>query len=311
MTETSQEIRVLVVDDSPVSRKLLEHTLAAAPYTLSFAKDGADALRLFAERPPDLVIADWELPDISGPELCRIVRSTFATAYTYLVLLTSNSDKKSIAEGLAAGADDYLTKPFDNDELRARVGVGRRVIEMHREIEAKTKALALDARSDPLTGLPNRRAVEEWAVRQISGAVRHGYPIWVVLCDLDSYKPATDLFGHGAGDSMLQAFGEILKKHTRVSDMCGHMGGDQFILVISHVTRENMNLVIHRLREKIANHDFSFHDVALPLFANFGLAGSEGGERLELRTMLQQADAALLEAKRSAQTPLSEATAKR
>ena len=182
---------------------------------------------------------------------------------------------------------------------------------MHREIEAKTKALALDARTDPLTRLPNRRAVEEWSVKQISGAVRHGYPIWVVLCDLDSYKPATDLFGHGAGDAMLQAFGEILKKNTRVSDMCGHMGGDQFILVISHVTRENMNLVVNRLREKIVNCDFSFHDVALPLFANFGLAGSEGGERLELRTMLQQADAALLEAKRSTQAPLSEATVKR
>ncbi len=307
----NQDIRVLVVDDSPVSRKLLEHTLAEAPYTLGFAKDGADALRLFTERLPDLVIADWELPDISGPELCRIVRSKFAAAYTYLVLLTSNSDKKSIAEGLAAGADDYLTKPFDADELRARVGVGRRVIEMHREIEAKTKALALDARTDPLTGLPNRRAVEEWSVKQISGAVRHGYPIWVVLADLDSYKPATDLFGHAAGDAMLQAFGEILKKNTRVSDMCGHMGGDQFIFVISHVSRENMNLVINRLRDKIANHDFSFHDVALPLFANFGLAGSEGGERLELRTMLQQADAALLEAKRAAQTPLGEATVKR
>ncbi len=104
MTETSQEIRVLVVDDSPVSRKLLERSLAEAPYTLSFAKDGADALRLFAERPPDLVIADWELPDISGPELCRIVRDKFAAAYTFLVLFTSNSDKKSIAEGLAAGA---------------------------------------------------------------------------------------------------------------------------------------------------------------------------------------------------------------
>ena len=122
---------------------------------------------------------------------------------------------------------------------------------------------SLDARTDPLTGLPNRRAVEEWSVKQISGAVRHGYPIWVVLADLDSYKPATDLFGHGAGDSMLQAFGEILKKNTRVSDMCGHLGGDQFIFVISHVSRENMNLVISRLRDKIANHDFSFHDVAL------------------------------------------------
>ena len=311
MTETSQEIRVLVVDDSPISRKLLEHTLAEARYTLSFAKDGADALRLFAERPPDLVIADWELPDIPGPELCRIVRTKFDGAYTYLMLLTSNSDKKSIAEGLAAGADDYLTKPFDAGELRARIGVGRRVIEMHREIEAKTKALSLDARTDPLTGLANRRAVEEWSVKQISGAVRHGYPIWVVLADLDSYKPATDLFGHAAGDAMLQAFGEIIKKNTRVSDMCGHMGGDQFIFVISHVSRENMNLVLNRLRDKIANYDFSFHDVALPLFANFGLAGSEGGERLELRIMLQQADGALLEAKRAAQTPLSEMTAKK
>ena len=311
MTETSQEIRVLVVDDSPISRKLLEHTLAEARYTLSFAKDGADALRLFAERPPDLVIADWELPDIPGPELCRIVRTKFDGAYTYLMLLTSNSDKKSIAEGLAAGADDYLTKPFDAGELRARIGVGQRVIEMHREIEAKTKALSLDARTDPLTGLANRRAVEEWSVKQISGAVRHGYPIWVVLADLDSYKPATDLFGHAAGDAMLQAFGEIIKKNTRVSDMCGHMGGDQFIFVISHVSRENMNLVLNRLRDKIANHDFSFHDVALPLFANFGLAGSEGGERLELRTMLQQADGALLEAKRAAQTPLSEMTVKK
>jgi len=311
MAETSQEIRVLVVDDSPISRKLLEHTLAEAPYTLNFAKDGADALRLFAERPPDLVIADWELPDIPGPELCRIVRTKFDGAYTYLMLLTSNSDKKSIAEGLAAGADDYLTKPFDAGELRARIGVGRRVIEMHREIEAKTKALSLDARTDPLTGLANRRAVEEWSVKQISGAVRHGYPIWVVLADLDSYKPATDLFGHAAGDAMLQAFGEIIKKNTRVSDMCGHMGGDQFIFVISHVSRENMNLVLNRLRDKIANYDFFFHDVALPLFANFGLAGSEGGERLELRTMLQQADGALLEAKRAAQTPLSEMTVKK
>src|SRR5215469_2608259 len=271
-----QDVRVLVVDDSPVSRKLLEQTLTEAPYALSFAKDGSDALRFFAERPPDLVIADWELADISGPELCRTVRSKFAEAYSYLVLLTSNSDKKSIAEGLAAGADDYLTKPFDAGELRARMGVGRRVIEMQREIEAKTKALALDARTDPLTKLPNRRAVEEWAVKQISGSTRHGYPIWLVLADLDSYKPATELFGRAAGDAMLQAFAEIIKNNTRISDMCGHLGGDQFTFVISHVNRENMNLVLNRLREKITNYDFSFHDVAVPLFVNFGMAGSEG-----------------------------------
>jgi diguanylate cyclase (GGDEF)-like protein len=101
---------------------------------------------------------------------------------------------------------------------------------------------------------------------------------------------------------MLQAFGEVIKKNTRVSDMCGHMGGDQFTFMISHVTRPNMDLVINRLREKIAGHEFAFHGVSLPLFANFGMVGSEGGEKLELRTLLQQADATLLEAKRATQT---------
>lgn len=294
----TQGIRVLVVDDSPVSRKLLEHALAEAPYTLVFAKDGSDALRRWDEGAPDLVIADWVLPDISGPELCRIVRTKFASSYTYLMLLTSNSDKGSIAEGLAAGADDYLTKPFDGEELRARAGVGRRVIEMHREIEAKTKALARESRTDPLTGLPNRRAVEEWTVKQVAGASRHGYPIWVVLADLDSHKPATDLFGHAAGDCMLQEFGKILSQNTRVSDMCGHLGGDQFIFVVTHVSTQNIQLVVNRLREKLAQHEFTFHGATLPLFANFGVAGSEGGERPEMSTLLQEADAALLQAKR-------------
>jgi diguanylate cyclase (GGDEF)-like protein len=227
------------------------------------------------------------------------------------MLLTSNSDKKSIAEGLAAGADDYLTKPFDAEELRARVGVGRRVIEMHREIEAKTKALAQEARTDPLTRLPNRRAVEEWGVKQVSGAARHGYSIWVVLADLDSHKPAADLFGHAAGDCMLQEFGEILRKNTRVSDICGHLGGDQFIFIVTHVSTPNIHLVVNRLREKLANHDFTFHGAALPLFASFGVAGSEGGERLELSTLLQKADAALLEARNSAQSPVDKASVSR
>lgn len=296
-----QSIRVLVVDDSPVSRKLLEHTLAETSYEIVFAKEGADALRVFAERPPDLVIADWELPDISGPELCRVARSKFSDAYIYIMLLTSNSDKKSISEGLAAGADDYLTKPFDADELRARLGVGRRVIEMQRQIEAKTRELARESRTDPLTGLANRRAVEEWATKQVAGAARHGYPIWVILVDLESYKPVRDAFGRGAGDSMLSACAEIIKKHTRASDMCGHLGGDQFILVVSHVERKNTPIVVDRLREKLAGCKFSFNGSSAPLVASFGVAGSEGHEQLGLSDLLTRADAALVEAKHVSQ----------
>lgn len=303
MKHHEQSIRVLVVDDSPVSRKLLEHTLEETSYEVVFAKEGTDALRVFAERPPDLVIADWELPDISGPEMCRVVRSKFADAYTYIMLLTSNSDKKSIAEGLAAGADDYLTKPFDADELRARLGVGRRVIEMQRQIEAKNKELGREARTDPLTGLANRRAVEEWAAKQVAGSARHGYSIWLILMDLESYKPVRDGFGHAAGDSMLQACAEITKKHTRMSDMCGHLGGDQFILVISHVEKGNVPIVVDRLREKLAACKFSFNGSSAPLVASFGVAGSEGHEQLSLSDLIARADAALVEAKQVSPKP--------
>jgi two-component system, cell cycle response regulator len=310
MDQLAQEIRVLVVDDSPISRKLLEYTLTESPYKLVYAKDGREALESITKRVPDLVITDWELPDITGPELCRKIRSEFAVAYTYLLLLTSNSDKKSLATGLSAGANDYLTKPFDREELVARVGVGRRTIEMHREIEAKTRRLAIEARTDPLTGLPNRRAVEEWASKQVAAATRHGYPIWVVLADLDSHKPVTDVFGRAAGDAMLQAFAEILKKHTRVSDMCGHLGGDQFILVVSHVEKDNIHIVVDRLREKLAARAFEFEGAAAPLIASFGIAVSDEQETLELPALLRKADVALLKTKRPVKAPAPVSAAK-
>ena len=299
MNVSSNPMRILAVDDSPISRKLIEYALAENPYEVLFAKDGREALEIFAQHAPDLVITDWHMDDCSGPELCRKIRGQFQEAYTYLVLLTSNTDKQSVAEGLAAGADDYLTKPFDRDELRARVGVGRRVIEMHRTIEANNKQLLLEARTDPLTGLPNRRAVDEWATKQIAGAARHGYPVWVALADLDLHKQFNDSFGHAAGDAMLRAFAEILKRTTRVSDMCGHIGGDQFVLVVTHVTKEGINTLVSRLRECSAAKSFSFNGATAPLKASFGVAGSEGDKSMQLTALLRQADAALLEAKSS------------
>jgi len=152
MNDAVQKLQVLVVDDSPVSRKLLEHALSAEPYALLFAKNGEEALRLFSENKPALVITDWMLPDLSGPELCERIRTDGRSSYTYIILLTSMTEKDSVVEGLAAGADDYLTKPFDSSELRARIGVGRRIIDLHREIDAKNKLLMEMANTDPLTG---------------------------------------------------------------------------------------------------------------------------------------------------------------
>ena len=116
-----------------------------------------------------------------------------------------NTEKGNLVKGLEAGADDYLTKPFDPTEMLARMGVGRRIVELNRELAARSKKMEEAARTDPLTGLANRRAIEEWAVRQLRGSMRHGFPLWIVVGDIDSFKTINDSFGHDAGDLVLQA----------------------------------------------------------------------------------------------------------
>jgi len=215
MKASASKYEVLVVDDSPVYRKLVEQVLCAEPYSLLFAQNGEEALRLFEEHAPCIVITDWMMPDISGPELCRRIRADKTQPYTYVILMTSNTEKGNVVKGLQAGADDYLTKPFDPGEMLARIGVGRRIVDLNRELAAKNEKLEQAARTDPLTGLPNRRAIEDWASKQLRGAARHGYSLWVVIGDIDNFKRINDTFGHDAGDAVLKTFAEGLRKNTR------------------------------------------------------------------------------------------------
>ena len=137
--DTPPQFKVLVADDSPLYRKLVEQALSHERYSVLFANDGRRAVDLFSEHHPPLVITDWMMPDISGIELCERVRRDFPTFYTYIIILTAMTDIDKIVSGLAAGADDYLTKPFHAEELLARVGVGRRVVDLHRQIEAQNR----------------------------------------------------------------------------------------------------------------------------------------------------------------------------
>src|SRR5450755_907489 len=184
MAVSTQEFKILVADDSRLYRKLIGEALAQEEYVVCFAKNGREASDLLATERPAVVITDWEMPDVTGIELCGQIRRD-QSAYTYIILLTGNTDKDQIMTGLSAGADDYLTKPFHPGELLARVAVGRRIVELHREIQSKNRLLEELALTDSLTGLPNRRAIEDWAARQLSGAARHGFPFWVVMADLD------------------------------------------------------------------------------------------------------------------------------
>jgi two-component system, cell cycle response regulator len=289
---------VLVVDDSPVARKLVERALPAGEYTLLVAATGKEALEIFEEHRPGLIITDWLMPDLTGVELCQRIQAKPEGACTYIILLTSISDTAQIVKALEAGADDFLTKPFHAQELLARARVGRRTVELHREIEAKNRLLEQLALTDALTGLSNRRAIEEWAFRQWTGAARHGFSLWAIMADLDNFKSVNDTHGHHAGDLVLKKFAEILHGNIRQCDMCARVGGEEFLAIVTHVDREGILLFAERIRELFAKHVFEFETVKTHVTSSFGIAGPPVGQSPDFHRLVARADTALYMAKR-------------
>jgi diguanylate cyclase (GGDEF)-like protein len=290
---------VLVADDSVVYRKLVERTLEQDQYSILFAKTGQSAMDLFDQHRPALVITDWMMPDLTGIQLCQKIRSSPQSSYTYIIIVTSASEKENVVEGLAAGADDYLTKPFHPKELSARVAVGRRLVDLQRQIESKNRLLEELALTDPLTCLPNRRAIEHWASRELCGAARHGFSFWVALADLDNFKSVNDVYGHAAGDVVLKGFGEILSAHSRRSDICGRIGGEEFLMIFTHAEEKNVRMVVERILQQVREHDFVSAGRKMKVTASFGIAGMQGSGAAELPQLLDRADAALYAAKRA------------
>jgi len=292
-------ITILVADDSPVYRKLVEQALFPESYQVLFAKSGHEALDIFTRERPSLVVTDWLMPDLTGIELCQKIRASGESPYTYVIILTTIAEKDKVVKGLSAGADDYLTKPFHREEFLARVHVGQRLLDLHRQIAEKNRLLEALALSDPLTGLPNRRAIDSWAARQLSGAARHGFSFWVTVIDLDHFKHVNDAYGHDAGDLVLRRFAEILKAHTRLSDISGRIGGEEFLQILTHTSADDVCVVLERIRQQLANERFCFSSSAVSVTASFGSVGFCGQSKNPpgLNRLMTQADAALYRAK--------------
>ena len=297
MNFAANAFKVLVADDSAVYRKLVEHSLSEENCSVLFASRGLEAIEMFERERPQLVITDWTMPDLSGLELCQRIRSAAQSPYTYIIIVTGHSDKDKVVEGLSSGADDYITKPFHRDELQARVRVGRRLLDLHRQIEDKNRLLEELALTDALTGLPNRRAIEEWAGRQLSGAARHGFSFWVVMIDLDHFKKVNDTYGHDAGDTVLKGFAEILKANTRLSNIAGRVGGEEFLQVLTHADERAVKIVVERVREQFEAEKFCFDGATRFFTASFGVTGFCGNTAPPFSELAGRADAALYRAK--------------
>jgi two-component system, cell cycle response regulator len=294
------EMKALIVDDSAVSRKLVERALSGQPYSLLFAATGQQAVECYVRHKPSLVIMGGMMSDLDGVEVCRRMRSLCRDFYTHIILLTSQTEKASVVEGLEAGADGYLTKPFHERELIARVGVAFRAAEFHRKVQLQNKTLESLALTDAMTGLPNRRAIDEWAGRELGGAARHGaFPLWVIIADLDRFKYVNDTFGHEAGDAVLKKFSKILRAHSRRGDLCARLGGEEFLLVMAHASREDVQKAADRIRADFEMTPFTFRGCSMVATASFGIAGTAYREQPTFSALLSQADAALYCAKRN------------
>ena len=217
-------MRIVIAEDDLVSRKLIERAVTQLGHSCMTAEDGEAAWKLIEDHQPDAVISDWMMPRLDGIGLCRRLRSHEENAggYTYFVLLTSLSEQADRLRGMQSGADDYLTKPLDPNELQLRLICARRVTALHLKIERQQEELERlnrsyyeDGRIDQLTGIGNRRMMEEDLDRIHAQVVRYGHRYAVVLFDIDYFKKYNDTCGHPAGDETLRAVAAALKAGGR------------------------------------------------------------------------------------------------
>jgi diguanylate cyclase (GGDEF)-like protein len=296
------DMRVLIADDSLVSRHLLEATLRKWNYEVKVACDGTEAWNMLrSDDPPRIAILDWVMPGMSGPEVCKRVREHAKNGelnYTYLLLLTSKSQREDLIEGMEAGADDYLTKPFDQHELKVRLRAGSRVIDLQRELVAAREELREQATKDFLTRIWNRSSILDILQRELIRGAREKRSLGVVLADLDHFKAINDTFGHFAGDAVLREFTRRVSGVMRSYDAIGRYGGEEFLVVLPGCDDLCTASQAERMRVSVAQDPILIDDQHHQLTASFGAVCFRPEMNVTAESLIRIADDALYEAKR-------------
>jgi two-component system cell cycle response regulator len=291
-------MKVLIADDSLISRRLLETALQQWDYQVVAASDGIEAWQILSrEDAPRLAILDWMMPGLSGPEVCRRVRHLASQRYTYILLVTSRSEREDVIQGMEAGADDYITKPFDQSELKVRLASGRRIVELQDDLLDAQVTLREQATLDALTRIWNRRSILEILDREIDRAQREKSPLSVVMGDLDHFKQINDTFGHLAGDAVLCEAVRRMKASIRSYDSLGRYGGEEFLLILPGCEAAAAERLAERMRLEIERQPLAWQTGPVPITASFGVTSLTAGVSVSAETMLRAADAALYQAK--------------
>jgi two-component system cell cycle response regulator len=293
-------MRVLIAEDDPIGRRALEARLTKLGYEVTVASNGGEAWKLLAgDDPPKLVVLDWMMPVLDGVEVCRRLKARPDGEFFYVVMLTAKDRKSDIVTGIDAGADDYVTKPFDAGELRARLRAGQRIVELEEQLVAAREALRQEAMHDPLTGLWNHSAVSDILGRELDRASRERRPLSVVMADIDRFKRVNDTFGHEAGDTVLVEISRRLCAGVRSYDAVGRYGGDEFVIVLAGCGRGCAAARGEQLRRSVAERGFNLGGRSVPVTISLGITVRTGSVRTTNDHFIRAADDALYAAKRA------------
>ena len=289
-------MRILVADDDGVSRRLLRAALVSLGHEVVEVADGVSAVAALAEPDgPCFAILDWMMPGMDGLAVCRTVRQSKGR-YIYVMLLTARDGAADMVEGLDGGADDFLTKPFNIGELRARLRSGERVLTLQEDLLRSQAILKYEAEHDRLTGLWNRGRIIDELARELRRNRREHASLAVVLADVDHFKRINDSYGHATGDQVLQRVGQRILSSLRATDAIGRYGGEEFLLVLPRADIAGGRDVAERVRAAVAALPVIDAQAEQRVTVSLGVACS-GPSGPESAALIEAADDALYRAK--------------
>jgi two-component system, cell cycle response regulator len=289
--------RVLVAEDDAMFRRILQSWLTTWGYEVTMAEDGAKAWAILQQEiRPQVLILDWMMPALNGLELCSKVRERNQIPYQYILLATAKDAKQDLVRGLEAGADDYLTKPFDRSELKARLRACNRILTLQDDQIQAHEQLRFQATHDALTGLWNRGEILEMLRRELERGARSMTTTGILMLDIDHFKAINDTYGHLTGDAVLREVTQRISKAVRSYDSVGRYGGEEFVIVLPGCSREQVDQGAERVRAAVDDGPVRVNESQIAVTVSIGASVTTHGAISE-KEILAAADVALYRAK--------------
>jgi two-component system cell cycle response regulator len=301
--ESLHPCRVLVVDDDDLIRARLSALLRMSQFDVETAASGEEALRIMNGTHCQILLTDWQMPDMDGLALCRNIRAAQRESYVYVMMLTVRDSKEDLLTGLAAGADDYVIKGAPIEEILARLEIARRITHVETALRASNRENRRLAVTDPLTGANNLRYLMKYLPRELARSRRYSHPMAVLSCDIDGFKKINDRYGHEAGDELLRAFvarsESCLRQET---DWLARVGGDEFVIVLPETSVHGANRVAQKLRRSYSQYPVATHAGPVSFTASVGVTAVEAAHEIDsvsrIEHLLRAADRGLYASKR-------------